>query len=116
MAIAATMSTQAKTASLGNRQAILDEISTLLEASGGIDETRAKKVRKAVDALRGNDDTPAAGEDRQDDESQLDMKIDAGLETLRARVHKQVERRNRDYDKALKLMDDTPSERVCPCA
>jgi exonuclease SbcC len=95
------MSKNPKTASLGNRQAILDEISTLLKAASGIDETRAKKVRKAVDALRDTGDTPAG-----EDDSQLEAKIDAGLETLRARVHKQVERRNRDYDKALKLMDE----------
>jgi hypothetical protein len=100
------MSKNPETAHLDNRQAILDEISALLEAARGIDETRAKKVRKAVDILRGNDDAPATAQGQSMQDSQLDAKIDAGLETLRARVHKQVERRNRDYDKALKLMEE----------
>jgi len=112
------MKTQIKTAAVGNFQAILDEINALLEASGGIDETRAKKVRKAVDALRGADSTPAAGEDQgaadpdqpADDrpaaDSELEAQVDAALETLRARIHKQVEHRNRDYEKAHRLMDE----------
>ena len=45
------MTRKSGTVKLGNRQAILDEINTLLEAPGGVDETRAKKVRKAIDAL-----------------------------------------------------------------
>jgi hypothetical protein len=106
MAVESPMSKKPETADLGNRQAILDEIRALLEATSGIDETRAKKVRKAVDALRGNDDPPATAQDPGMGDGQLDAKIDAGLETLRARVHKQVERRNRDYDKALKLMEE----------
>jgi len=100
------MSKQANTLDLDNRQAILDEISVLLGASNGIDEARAKKVRKAVDALRSGDDPPAAVEDLQVADGALDATIDAGLETLRARIHKQVERRNRDYEKALGLMDE----------
>jgi hypothetical protein len=94
------MNKKTTTVDLGNRQAILDEINTLLGATNGIDEARAKKVRKAIDALRDTDVTPPTAED-----SGLDAKIDAGQETLRARIHKQVERRNRDCEKALHLMD-----------
>lgn len=100
------MSKQAETISLVDRQAILGEINALLEASSSIDETRAKKVRKAIDSLRNSDDALAAGEEDNATDSELEAKIDAGLETLRARIHKQVERRNRDYEKALKLMDE----------
>ena len=101
------MSKQQETINLVNREAILGEINALLEATSSIDETRAKKVRKAIDTLRNSNDTPAAGEaDNDATDSELDAKIDAGLETLRARIHKQVERRNRDYEKALKLMDE----------
>jgi len=98
-----------KTASidLGNRQAILDEINALLETSAGIDETRAKKVRKASDALRDTDTAAAAEADTPAEDNGLDAYIDAGLETLRVRIHKQVERRNRDYEKALQLMQET---------
>ena len=116
------MNKKTRTVNLGNRQAILDEINTLLEAaSSGIDETRAKKVRKAIDTLRNTASEPVAGEDQPgetrtaDDQagevqptedSELDAKIDAGLETLRTRIHAQVERRNNDYDKSLALTDE----------
>lgn len=102
----ATMSKQQETINLDDRQAILGEINALLEASNGIDETRAKKVRKAIDALRNSDDTLAAGDENDAPDSELEAKIDSGLETLRTRIHKQVERRSRDYEKALKLMDE----------
>ncbi|MGD2113077.1 MAG: DUF349 domain-containing protein, partial [Gammaproteobacteria bacterium] len=98
------MSTQPNPIDLPDRRAILDEITALLESTKGIDETRAKKVRKALDALRNSAGTSAAGEEASAQDSVLDAKIDAGLQSLRARIHKQVERRNRDYDKALKLM------------
>ena len=100
------MSKQLKNANLGNRQAIFDEINALLEASNDIDETRAKKVRKALDALRSATGETADGEEHREADIQLDANIDAGLETLRARIHKQVERRKRDYEKALKLIDE----------
>ncbi|HYQ72640.1 MAG TPA: DUF349 domain-containing protein [Gammaproteobacteria bacterium] len=107
------MTNDTGTFKLGNRQAILDEINTLLETSGGIDEARAKRVRKAVEALRTRevtvtdaDDTP--GEDPPPDEyspedSALDAQVDAGLESLRERIHAQVDRRNNDYEKSLAL-------------
>ena len=101
------MSKQPETIRLVNREAILGEINALLEAAGSIDETRAKKVRKAIDALRNSDAATAAGEGEDNaTNSELDAQIDAALETLRARIHKQVERRNRDYEKALRLMDE----------
>ena len=105
------MNKETATANLDNRQAILDEISALLETSSGIDETRAKKVRKAIDTLRSSDSTATAGEDRPADDqtaddSGLDAEIDAGLEKLRARIHAQVERRNHDYEKSLALTDE----------
>lgn len=100
------MNKQTKTVDLDNRLAILGEINALLEASSGIDEARAKKVRKAIDTLRSSNDPTVAGEDSHGEVSELDATIDAGLETLRARIHKQVERRNRDYQKALRLMDE----------
>jgi hypothetical protein len=100
------MNKQPKSADLHNRQAILDEINALLGADNGIDETRAKKVRKAIDALRNTDDTSVTGDDQPADNSDLDATIDTELETLRARIHKQVERRNRDYEKAHQLMDE----------
>ena len=103
---ASTMSKPSKPDKLVNRQAILGEINALRETSGGIDEARAKKVRKALDTLRNTDGAPDTGEDEQAADSVLDAEIDAGLETLRARIHKQVERRNRDYEKALRLMDE----------
>ncbi len=101
------MSKQPEPLQLENRQAILGEINALLEAASSIDETRAKKVRKAIDTLRNSDDALATGEEEDNaTDSELEAQIDAGLETLRARIHKQVERRNRDYEKALRLMDE----------
>jgi exonuclease SbcC len=101
------MSKQPETIRLVNREAILGEINALLEATGSIDETRAKKVRRAIDALRNSDAATVAGEGEDNaTNSELDAQIDAALETLRARIHKQVERRNRDYEKALRLMDE----------
>jgi exonuclease SbcC len=108
---------------LGNRQAILDEINALLATTGGINETRAKKVRKAIDALRVTDAGQPAGEDPpadtlsagdpaqespsapglQPEDIQLDEKIDVALEALRERIHKQVDRRNHDYEISLAL-------------
>lgn len=105
------MSTQPKAIDLPDRQAILEEIRTLLGSSGGIDETRAKQVRKSLDSLRAGDPAPEPADPEATEQAaarataaQLDAEIDAALETLRARIHKQVERRNRDYDKALGLM------------
>jgi len=105
------MNTETATVSLDSRQAILDEINALLETTGGIDETRAKKVRKAIDTLRGSDSAPVSGEDQSAaeppaDDNGLDAKIDAALETLRTRIHAQVERRNNDYEKSLALTDE----------
>jgi exonuclease SbcC len=115
------MNKKTRTVNLGNRQAILDEINALLEASSGINEMRAKKVRKAIESLRNTDSEPAAGEDqsatdppgeaqraeaRPAEDSELDAKIDAGLEILRTRIHAQVERRNNDYEKSLTLTDE----------
>jgi hypothetical protein len=119
------MNKKAKSIDLGNREAILGEINALLETSSAIDETRAKKVRKAIDTLRSIETAPATAEDppaadhpaenqtaespaaeaQAADDTGLDAQIDAGLETLRTRIHDQVERRNRDYEKALQLTD-----------
>lgn len=100
------MNKQPETLQLEDHQAILDEINALLDASNAIDETRAKKVRKAIDILRNRDDMLETGAEENTADSELDAKIDARLETLRTRIHKQVERRTRDYEKALKLMDE----------
>jgi hypothetical protein len=111
------MNKNTRSPGLDDRQAILDEIHSLLEATGSIDETRAKKVRKAIDALRDSnspasgeppaaDDPPGEarhGEEQSAEDAGLDAEIDAGLETLRARIHTQVERRNHDYEKSLAL-------------
>jgi len=100
------MSTPATPAQLDSPQAILDEINALLESPGAIDEVRAKNVRKAVDTLRGNADTPEPAEDADDDRQPLDAEIDTRLKKLSTRIHKQVERRNRDYKAALDLLDE----------
>ena len=105
------MNMQPDTNNLDNRQSILDAINALLETSGAINETRAKQVRKAINALRKASDAPVSGEDQSDTEplaadSELDAKIDAGLEALRKRVNRQVEQRNRDYEKSLQLMEE----------
>jgi len=111
------MNKESGTVTLENRQAILDEINFLLATASGIDESRAKKVRKAIDTLRSSDSTPvAAGEEPPGEEqpaavqaaedSGLDAEINAALETLRTRIHAQVERRNRDYEKSLALTEE----------
>ena len=100
------MNSETETIETGNRQAIFDEIKALLEASGAIDETRAKKVRKAAEKLN-NTHAAADGVDTVSDEDKtLDVQIDAALATLRERIRKQVERRNRDFDKACSLMEE----------
>ncbi len=110
------MNTHAKTAASGNLQAILDEINALLQAANGIDETRAKKVRNAIETLRNTGNTLAAGEEQPADgppadddtaeDKAMNAQIDTALEELRMRVHRQVQRRNRDYEKAQQLMDE----------
>lgn len=104
------MNVPADTDSLDSRQAILAAIHTLLDTSGGIDEARAKQVRRAVDALRNQPEDLPGDEDAQVvaappvTDNELDARIDAGLETLRERVNRQVERRNHDYEKSLRLL------------
>jgi hypothetical protein len=115
------MNKKPRTPSLGNRQAILEEINSLLESTSSIDESRAKKVRKAIDALRSRTSVPAgeetppaderpaetlAAEEQPAEDTGLDAEIDAGLESLRTRIHAQVERRNQDYEKSLVLVDE----------
>lgn len=101
------MNKQNESARLEDRQAILEEIDALLAARNSIDETRAKRVRKALDAMRGNTaEAEAEAVAVPRDDTQLDDLIDARLETLRSRIHRQVERRKRDYDKALGLADE----------
>jgi exonuclease SbcC len=99
-------SEQPETTVTDNRQAILEEINGLLETDGDIDEARAKRLRKAVDALREPDAAAAVTGEAPADQQQLDNAIDSGLKSLRKRVHRQVERRNRDYEKALGLMGE----------
>ncbi|MEZ5541412.1 MAG: DUF349 domain-containing protein [Pseudomonadota bacterium] len=91
---------------LDDRQAILDEIDSLLASRQYIDETRAKRVRKAVDALRGAgaEVDPAAEAPAHD--PQLDRQIVNRLEKLRTRIHRQVERRKRNHDRARALMEE----------
>ena len=100
------MSEKPETAASGNRQGILDEIRAIVEDSGEVDEARAKKVRKAADALRSTGGTPDAGETPCEADRQLDASINAGLEKLRARIHRQVERRKRNLQRALDLMEE----------
>lgn len=100
------MSTTANQANLDNHQAILDEINALLESPNAIDEVRAKNVRKAVDTLRGNADTPDLAAEALADRQQLDTEIDTRLKKLSTRIHKQVDRRNHDYKTALDLLDE----------
>lgn len=106
------MNVPADTDSLDSRESILAAIHALLDSTGGIDETRAKLVRRAVEALRSQPEDPPGEEGEQvvaappETETGLDARIDAGLETLRTRVNHQVERRNRDYDKSLQLLGE----------
>ena len=100
------MNSETETIKTGHHQAILDEINALLEASGAIDETRAKKVRKAAEKLN-NGHADADGVDTAGDADRtLDAQIDAALAKLRDRIRKQVERRNRDFEKARSLMEE----------
>lgn len=86
---------------LDSRQAIFEELTTLLAARNTIDETHAKHVRKAAEALRETCESPDGTEP-----DELDRQIDAGLEKLRARIHRQVERRKRGHDRALDLLNE----------
>jgi DNA repair protein SbcC/Rad50 len=104
------MNSQANTGKLDSPQSILDAIHTLLTSNGSIDETRAKEVRKAIDALRKSTDgaepvADATGTEPSAPGSELDSDIDAGLESLRDRVNRQVERRNRDFEKSRQLLE-----------
>jgi hypothetical protein len=91
---------------LGTREGVLEEIRSLLKRSGAIDEARAKKVRKAAEGLGERTESPGGEADEAAIDSGLDAEIRSGLENLRARVHKQVERRNREYEKALGLITE----------
>ena len=106
MATTSQMSENPDSGIPGNRQAILDEIRALLEGSGDIDEARAKKVRKAADALSDTLDTEDAGNTLSEAERQLDAGISAGPDQLPARILRQVERRQDNLEKALGLMDE----------
>ncbi len=86
---------------LNSRDAILSELSALLSASKGIDEARAKKVRKAIDSLS----VDAAEESSKEEQSQ-DQQIQKKLGSLRKRINQQVERREKDYERAVGLLDE----------
>ncbi len=100
------MQMQSDTESLDSLQSVLAAIESLLGNSGPVDEARAKQIRKAVDALRnGHDDAdPDTGPGPED--RMLQAQIDAGMESLRERVNRQVEQRQRDYDRVLQLMEE----------
>lgn len=88
---------------LDSHQAVLEEITTLLADRAVIDEAHAKRIRKAAEALRGTGE--AADGTVQGSETGLDLQIEAGLEKLRTRIHRQVERRKQHHDRALELLD-----------
>jgi len=100
------MHTPPEAESLNDRQSVLDAIDALLAQDSIIDEVRAKQIRKAVDALRTGGDGDDVVTPPRTMQDTLDPRIDAGLETLRERVNRQVERRNRDYDRSLQLMGE----------
>ncbi|NNL06514.1 MAG: DUF349 domain-containing protein [Gammaproteobacteria bacterium] len=100
------MNSETETIESGNRQVILDEIKALLEVSGAIDETRAKKVRKAAEKLKHTNAAADGVDNASDEDRSLDVQIDTALATLRERIRKQVERRNRDFEKACSLMEE----------
>ena len=63
------------------------ELAGFLGRKGSLDEHQAKRLRKSWDTL-----SPALRED-----SPMRQKLDAGIETLRERIHRQVEERNREF-------------------
>ncbi len=66
---------------------LLDEVQTLLQAKSGIDEHKAKVLRKSWDELRGQSDPESV------DLSTLEQRF----EKLRVRIHDQVALRNKQY-------------------
>ena len=79
-------SEQPETTVTDDRQSILEEINSLLETDGDIDEAHAKRLRKAVDALRAPDAAAVGTGETHADQQQLDDAIDSGLKALRERV------------------------------
>ncbi len=63
------------------------ELAGFLERKGNLDEHQAKRLRKSWDTLSAvlKEDSP------------MRRKLDAGFETLRDRIHRQVEERNREF-------------------
>ncbi len=67
--------------------ALHQELAGFLGRKGNLDEHQAKRLRKSWESL-----SPALKED-----SPMRRKLDAGFETLRGRIHRQVEERNREF-------------------
>ena len=63
------------------------ELAGFLERKGNLDEHQAKRLRKSWDTLSAvlKEDSP------------MRRKLDGGFETLRDRIHRQVEERNREF-------------------
>ena len=71
-------------------QILINDIETMITDKGGIDETLAKSYRKQAESLI---------EDQQDHPLKADLS--SSLEKLRERIHQQVEKRDRDYEKVI---------------
>lgn len=71
-------------------QILINDIETLLATNKGVDESKAKTLRKKADALI-----------KADKEHALHQSLAACLEKLRERVHKQTEKRDKDYELVL---------------
>jgi len=71
-------------------QTLVNDIETLLASPGGIDEVQAKQYRKTAEALVADSE-----------EHPLKANLSTCLEQLRERIHKQVEKRDSDYERVM---------------
>ena len=71
-------------------QTLINDIKNLLSGTAGIDETQAKQYRKQAESLiKDQLDHP------------LTTDLEAGLSQLRMRIHRQVEKRDADFEKVI---------------
>ncbi len=81
-----------------DQKALIEALTALIGDKQGIDESLAKQLRKSADGMA------IAGVEAELD-TQLSETVDSLLTTLREKTHKQVKRREQDFEEVLEMLD-----------
>ncbi len=83
------------------QQTLIDGLTALLSDKKGIDEAVAKQLRKAADSM-----TAAQTIEGSELDASLSETAEKLLTEVREKTHKQIERREQDYEKVVTLLDE----------